>query len=78
MDDGLSNLDLLRLANDLRDLSPAGVAFMTAPVAGTGREGAASVVYLDDAKSEQMWAYINAGTLPQHLGEFEQLPATPR
>lgn len=77
-DDGLSNLDLLRLANDLRGLSQADVAFMTAPVAGTGREGAASVVYLDDAKSNQMWAYVNAGTLPQHLGEFEQLPAAPR
>jgi len=35
-------------------------------------------VYLDEALCQQMWGYINAGTLQEHLGEFEQLPATPR
>lgn len=78
VDDGLSDYDLLTMAYSLRGLQQQNVAFMTAPVTGTGMEGTASVVYLDEALSQQMWGYINAGTLQEHLGEFEQLPATPR
>lgn len=78
VDEGLSDVDLLQLAYSLRGLEQPDVAFMTAPVAGTGYEGTASVVYLDDAKAQQMWAYIGEGTLRDHLAEFEQLPDTPR
>ncbi|MBA3252072.1 MAG: LCP family protein [Geodermatophilaceae bacterium] len=78
VDDGLSDYDLVTMAYSLRGLQQQNVAFMTAPVTGTGMEGTASVVYLDDEQCQQMWAYINAGTLQDHLGEFEQLPATPR
>lgn len=78
VDDELSNLDLASLALSLRGLQPANVAFLTAPVAGTGMEGTQSVVYLDMPKAEQMWSFINAGTLQQHLTEFNQLPDVPR
>lgn len=78
VDDELSDYDLVTLALSLRGLAQENVAFMTAPVAGTGMEGTASVVYLDDGKSQQLWSYIIEGTLTQHLAEFEQLPDTPR
>src|SRR3712207_7464824 len=38
--------------------SPADVEFFTAPVLGTGREGAASVVYLDATTGDRMWGYL--------------------
>src|SRR3954454_16579031 len=47
IDDTLSNTDLLSLAYSMRNVTPKDVSFFTAPVLGTGREGAASVVYLD-------------------------------
>src|SRR5919107_1545545 len=46
VDDGLTDTDLLSLAYSLRGLRSDGLAFFTAPVRGTGTEGAASVVYL--------------------------------
>lgn len=78
VDDELSNFDLAGLALSLRNLQPDDVAFLTVPVAGTGMEGTQSVVYLDMPKAEEMWSYILAGTLAEHLGEFNQLPAVPR
>ncbi|CAN5139067.1 N/A [soil metagenome] len=78
VDDELSDGDLLRLALSLRDLRPQNVAFLTIPVDGTGMEGAASVVYVDDDKAAQMWDYLRGGTLSEHLGEFTVLPAVPR
>ena len=47
VDDGLGNGDLLSLAYSMRNVTPDNVDFFTAPVLGTGMEGAASVVYLD-------------------------------
>ncbi len=78
VDDELSNFDLAGLALSLRNLQPDDVAFLTVPVAGTGLEGTQSVVYLDMPKAEDMWSYILAGTLAEHVGEFNQLPAVPR
>ncbi len=78
VDEELSNLDLAGLALGLRNLQPADVAFLTAPVAGTGMEGTQSVVYLDMPAATQMWSYIRDGTLQQHVAEFNQLPAVPR
>jgi hypothetical protein len=55
------------------------VQFFTAPVLGTGREGAASVVYLDQAAGQRMWGYLNTDSLSPNAGEFAQqaLPAVP-
>src|SRR3954449_9534040 len=80
IDDTLSSTDLFTLAYSLRDLTPADVDFFTAPVLGTGMEGAASVVYLDQTKGQRMWAYLNSDSLAQNAAEFskEALPDNPR
>ncbi|MGY1856603.1 LCP family protein [Modestobacter sp. SYSU DS0290] len=80
VDDGLSNGDMLGMTYSLRGLRPADVEFFTAPVLGTGREGAASVVYLDDVTAQRMWGYLRTDSLGQNAGEFsdEALPDVPR
>jgi LCP family protein required for cell wall assembly len=80
VDDGLSNTDLLSMAYSLRGLKPDTMDFFTAPVLGTGTEGAASVVYLDQTTGARMWGYLNTDSLSQNADEFsdEALPATPR
>ncbi len=67
MDDTLTNNGLRGLVYDLRDLRPAGVTFLTAPVRGLGMEGAQSVVYLDDAASAALWAALRDGQLQAYL-----------
>ncbi|RBY87400.1 LCP family protein [Blastococcus sp. TF02A-26] len=80
VDDTLSDADLLSLAYSLRGLRPENVESFTAPVLGTGREGAASVVYLDEVTGERMWAYLRSDSLAANAGEFgdEALPDVPR
>jgi anionic cell wall polymer biosynthesis LytR-Cps2A-Psr (LCP) family protein len=79
-DDTLSNGDLLSLAYSLRDLRPEAVDSFTAPVLGTGTEGSASVVYLDEVTGERMWAYLRNDSLSQNADEFgtQALPDVPR
>lgn len=80
IDDTLGNADLLRMAYSLRGLTPASVEFFTAPVLGTGMEGAASVVYLDATTGERMWEYLRNDSLARNADEFsdESLPSVPR
>ncbi|SFF51479.1 LCP family protein [Blastococcus tunisiensis] len=80
VDDTLSNTDLLGLAYSLRNLRPESIDFLTAPVLGTGMEGRASVVYLDNVSGDRMWAYLRSDSLGQNAGEFERnaLPDVPR
>jgi LCP family protein required for cell wall assembly len=80
VDDGLSNRDLFSLAYSMRNVSPGKVTFFTAPVLGTGMEGAASVVYLDTVSGERMWSYLQSDSLAQNAAEFEKqaLPDVPR
>ncbi|SDF64338.1 LCP family protein [Klenkia brasiliensis] len=80
VDDSLSNGGLLELALSARSLTPDGMDFFTAPVLGTGTEGAASVVYLDQTTGDRMWGYLQTDSLGQNAAEFadESLPATPR
>ena len=56
------------------------VDYFTAPVLGTGMEGAASVVYLDTVAGERMWAYLRNDSLSQNAAEFSKqaLPDVPR
>src|SRR3954449_11504302 len=70
IDDTLSSTDLLTLAYSMRDLTPDDVAFFTAPVMGTGAEGAASVVYLDQVTGARMWGYLQTDSLAQNAEEF--------
>jgi len=80
VDDGLGNGDLLSMAYSLRGLTPSEVEFFTAPVMGTGMEGAASVVYLDANTGQRMWGLLQTDSLGQNADEFsdEALPETPR
>ncbi|MGY1779795.1 LCP family protein [Geodermatophilus sp. SYSU D01036] len=80
VDDTLGNGDLLSLAYSLRELRPESVDSFTAPVLGTGTEGAASVVYLDEVTGGRMWAYLRNDSLSQNAGEFDRqaLPDVPR
>ena len=80
VDDTLSDADLFSLAYSLRSLRPEGVQSFTAPVLGTGREGTASVVYLDAVTCERMWTYLRTDSLAANAGEFEAqaLPEVPR
>ncbi|WP_336033942.1 LCP family protein [Geodermatophilus sp. FMUSA9-8] len=80
VDDTLGNGDLLGLAYSLRSLRPENVQSFTAPVLGTGTEGPASVVYLDDVTGERMWAYLRNDSLAPNADEFtgQALPDVPR
>jgi LCP family protein required for cell wall assembly len=80
IDDSLGNGDLLALAYSMRNVTPDNVDFFTAPVLGTGMEGAASVVYLDTVTCERMWTYLRSDSLSQNAAEFERqsLPDVPR
>jgi LCP family protein required for cell wall assembly len=80
VDDTLSNTDLLSMAYSMRNVKPGAVDFFTAPVLGTGREGAASVVYLDNVTCQRMWEYLNSDSLSENAREFKDqaLPDVPR
>jgi len=80
IDDSLGNGALVSLAYSLRTVTPDDIEFFTAPVLGTGREGSASVVYLDTVSCERMWAYLRSDSLAQNAAEFgkEALTAVPR
>jgi LCP family protein required for cell wall assembly len=80
VDDSLGTTDLLELVLSARGVTPADIDFFTAPVLGTGMEGAASVVYLDQVDGARMWGYLNSDSLGQNADEFaaEALPAVPR
>jgi LCP family protein required for cell wall assembly len=80
IDDTLSSAELLGLAYSMRGLTPDTVDYFTAPVLGTGMEGAASVVYLDTVTGDRMWTYLRSDSLSQNAEEFSKqaLPDTPR
>lgn len=79
VDDTLSNAALIDIAWSLRGLDSSGITFLTAPVAGTGREGAQSVVRLDDARCAALWTYLRTDSLADHVDEFagDLLPEVP-
>jgi LCP family protein required for cell wall assembly len=80
VDDTLGNSDLVSLAYSLRSLTPESIEFFTTPVLGTGMEGPASVVYLDNVACERMWTYLRNDSLAMNTAEFsdEALPEVPR
>jgi len=80
VDDTLGNRELLALAYSMRNVTPDDIDYFTAPVQGTGREGPASVVYLNDTAGARMWAYLRNDSLSQNAEEFsrEALPDVPR
>jgi LCP family protein required for cell wall assembly len=69
VDDTLGDHDLLSLAASMRGLRPGDVTFMTAPVAGTGREGDQSVVYLDRRLAPLLWDAVEHDTVRDYLAQ---------
>jgi LCP family protein required for cell wall assembly len=80
VDDSVGTTDLIKLGYSAKGIRPDDVAFFTAPVLGTGREGAASVVYLDANTGARMWSYLQSDSLGANTAEFadESLPDVPR
>jgi hypothetical protein len=63
----------------MKGLRPGRVTFTSAPVAGLGREGAQSVVYLDERAGPQLWSAFRDGTMAQYVAAHpaEALAGTP-
>jgi LCP family protein required for cell wall assembly len=80
VDDTLSNAGLVGLAYSMRNVTPENVDYFTAPIEGTGMEGPASVVYLNDTVGDRMWEYLRNDSLSQNAEEFakQALPDVPR
>ena len=79
VDETFTNANMLGLAYSLRGLVRESLSFLTVPVSGLGREGAASVVYIDTGQAAPMWAYLVEDSLAEHLTEFGEdlLPEVP-
>jgi LCP family protein required for cell wall assembly len=80
IDDTMTNGDFRALALESRGLRPSGVTFLTAPVAGLGHEGAASVVYLDDVRAADLWSALRGGDIARYAAthpadQLGELPA---
>lgn len=67
IDDTLSNTGLASLALRYRDLRSSGIGFVTTPVAGQGREGGQSVVYLDRDGADELWGAVRDGSVARYL-----------
>lgn len=51
----------------LRHLRTAGIGYVTVPIAGTGTEGAQSVVHLDRPGGEELWTAVREDTVSDWL-----------
>jgi LCP family protein required for cell wall assembly len=79
VDETFSTANMLGLALSLGGLTQQSLTFLTVPVAGLGREGAASVVYIDTGQAAPMWGYLQEDKLAEHVSEFgdDLLPEVP-
>lgn len=68
VDDGLSGGALRSLVLSVRSLGGGDVAFLTVPVTGTGRVGAASVVFLDPAADGVLYDAVRNDKMTAHHG----------
>ncbi|GAA4840556.1 LCP family protein [Actinomycetospora corticicola] len=80
VDDTFSASDLRSFVWGLRDLRASNIDFLTAPATGTGMEGAASVVYLDADRANELWFAMNTDAVPTWVASHPSaaLPAVPR
>ncbi|HEX6351452.1 LCP family protein [Actinophytocola sp.] len=67
VDDTLTNDQLRTIAMRLPALGVGGITFLTAPVAGLGREDKQSVVYLDAARCARLWERLSADDVDSYL-----------
>jgi anionic cell wall polymer biosynthesis LytR-Cps2A-Psr (LCP) family protein len=80
VDETLNNAAMQQLALQMRGLRPKDVQFLVSPVRGLGREGGQSVVYLDDARSAELWGALREGRVETYVQRYPDslLPAGPR
>jgi LCP family protein required for cell wall assembly len=68
VDGSLALAELRSLAMEFRSVRPGDIAFMTAPVAGTGTEGGGqSVVHLDRARSRSLYRALRSDALDEYV-----------
>lgn len=67
VDESLTDGDMRSLAFSLRDLRPGDMTFMTAPVAGLGREKGQSIVRLDWAKARTLWTAMRNDKMSDYV-----------
>ncbi|MBB5870803.1 LCP family protein required for cell wall assembly [Allocatelliglobosispora scoriae] len=68
VDSGFTTDDMLSLAADAPKLR-TGVRFLTAPVAGLGREGTESVVYLNHTLGKPFWQAVKSDKLDAYVAK---------
>jgi LCP family protein required for cell wall assembly len=80
VDDRFTNGEMRSLATKVPAIRSGGITFLTVPTKGTGMEGSQSVVYLDAAKSGELWNAVRADSVPAYASANSKdlLPATPR
>ena len=66
VDETLRDEDLQALALQMRGLRMSTVQFLVCPSRGLGREAGQSVVYLDEARSAELWAALRGDTVAQY------------
>jgi len=74
VDDTLDDNGLRGLVVRLRHLRVGNIPFLTAPVAGLGREGSQSVVHLDTARCEELWNSVNTEHVEGYLRKYPTSP----
>jgi anionic cell wall polymer biosynthesis LytR-Cps2A-Psr (LCP) family protein len=70
VDETLTSAGMDGLGLQMRGLRTSTTQFAVCPVKGIGREDGQSVVYLDDARSEQLWNAVRDGTVDGYLKQF--------
>jgi LCP family protein required for cell wall assembly len=70
VDSGLGNTAMIRMAYSMRNLTQENIDFFTAPDNGTGMEGPASVVYINEPVADRMWEYLRTDSLGENAEEF--------
>ena len=71
VDSGFTPEKMRNLAWELRSFKTSNVSFLTVPTNGTGMEGAASVVYLDDAGNKELFQAMKDGALTQYFNSHQ-------
>ena len=77
VDDEWSSRQMAALGWDLRDVGGNDVHYLTAPVAGLGREDTQSVVRLDPHAGERLWDAVRRDELEDWTGHGATAGATP-
>jgi LCP family protein required for cell wall assembly len=72
VDDTFTNNGLRSFVFGLRDLRPTQVTFLTAPVAGLGREGSQSVVYLEPDLGNALWRALGTGQIDSYVVRYPE------